>query len=125
MPRISVSVTMCSVPAAAALAPLIEHATGIDATLAKPAEGVVNRLSSELEKLEKSMQRALRQRAEVHIRRLSAAHAWLAPDGRQQERVLGLLPFLALAGPTLVERVRQAVASTPWDQHGVVQLGHE
>ncbi|MBI5831168.1 MAG: bacillithiol biosynthesis cysteine-adding enzyme BshC [Armatimonadetes bacterium] len=110
---------------AAALAPVIDHASAVDATLAKPAEGLVNRFGSELEKLEKSVQRALRQRAEVHVRRLSAAHAWLAPDGRSQERVLGMLPFLAVVGPTLVERVQQAVASTPWDQHGVVQLGHE
>lgn len=110
---------------AAALAPLVEHAGEVDPTLTAAAQRVGTRLAVDLDRLGTKLQRAHRRQAGTDRRRLAAAQAWLAPGGRPQERVLGLLPFLALSGPALVERVQAAVEATPWDVHGVLGLFDE
>jgi bacillithiol biosynthesis cysteine-adding enzyme BshC len=107
---------------AQALAPAAEHAAALDASLRGAAESTLNRWRGDLDKLHKQAQRAIRQRAEIHTRRLALAHAWLSPGGVLQERRLSLAAIQAAAGTDLTPRLLAAVAQLPWDAHGVLRI---
>jgi bacillithiol biosynthesis cysteine-adding enzyme BshC len=104
-----------------AMAALGEHAASVDGSLRGAADGSLNRMRGELDKLEKQVQRALRQKAETHTRRLSAAHAWLSPEGVPQERRLGLAPLLLRYGRELVDDLIEALDALPREAHGVLR----
>jgi len=62
-----------------------------------------------LDKLEEHLHRKIKSGNEDVVRRLDALRQELAPDGNPQERVLNLLPWLALFGPDLLEKLAETI----------------
>jgi bacillithiol biosynthesis cysteine-adding enzyme BshC len=94
----------------------------IDPTLQGPAAQAAGHTAHQLDGIQKKAIQALKRRHEdlrAHVHRV---REHLMPRGRPQERVLGLLPFLARHGPGLTEVIRTQAADPGWT-HRLVRLG--
>ncbi|HXE58292.1 MAG TPA: bacillithiol biosynthesis cysteine-adding enzyme BshC [Gemmatimonadales bacterium] len=83
----------------------------IDPTLAKPIRGLRNAALVGTQDAEKRLLHHLKRRQETDLRQIARGRAAVLPDGKPQERVLTVVPFLARYGfglvGTLVEEIRR------------------
>ena len=94
----------------------------IDPTLKGPAGQAAGHAAHQLDGLQKKAIQALKRRHEDLRAQVHRVREHLMPGGRPQERVLGLLPFLAKYGWGLTQTIRRAAAEPGWT-HRLVRLG--
>ena len=83
-------------------------ATEIDPTLARPTQAVRQQALGGTQDLEKKLVQHLKRRQETELGQLARARTALVPNGRPQERVLTVAPFLARFGPGLLNELTDA-----------------
>lgn len=84
-------------------------AGAIDPTLVRPVQGSRNQALSGINEVERKMVQHLKKRQEVELGQIAKARTVVLPDGKPQERVLTLAPFLARYGPGLVLGLTDAI----------------
>jgi len=83
-------------------------AVEVDPTLARPVQSVRQQALAGAQEIEKKLVQHLKRRRETELSQLARARTALAPDGKPQERVLTIAPFLARYGPALLEELAGA-----------------
>ncbi len=83
-------------------------ATDIDPTLARPTQAARQQAIGGTQEIEKKLVHHLKRRQETELSQLARARTALVPNGKPQERVLTLAPFLARFGPGLLEELTDA-----------------
>jgi bacillithiol synthase len=88
---------------------ILEHAaTGIDPTLARPTQTARQQALAGTQDVEKKLVQHLKRRQETELGQLARARTAILPNGKPQERVLTLAPFLARYGPDLLPQLTDA-----------------
>lgn len=103
---------------------LAAAAKDVDPTLVKSVEGTRNQALAGTHDVERKLVQHLKRRQETELNQLTRARTALRPDGKPQERVLTVAPFLARYGfelvPALLERIGEwyaaALERTPAEQ---------
>ncbi|NOZ56583.1 MAG: bacillithiol biosynthesis cysteine-adding enzyme BshC, partial [Calditrichaeota bacterium] len=90
-------------------AEVVRHSTEIDPTLKGYLEGAKGRILKTLNDSEKKIAAAQRRKDEVRSRQVKAVINSVAPFNTPQERVLGVLPFLAKHGRELYSTIRRNI----------------
>jgi uncharacterized protein YllA (UPF0747 family) len=83
-------------------------ATEIDPTLARPTQAVRQQALTGTYDIEKKLVQHLKRRRETELGQLARARTAVAPDGKPQERVLTIAPFLSRYGPALLGELTDA-----------------
>lgn len=83
-------------------------ATEIDPTLARPTQAVRQQALGGTQDIEKKLVQHLKRRQETELGQLARARTALVPNGKPQERVLTVAPFLARFGPGLLLELTDA-----------------
>jgi uncharacterized protein YllA (UPF0747 family) len=96
---------------AARYAELRAGAEAVDPTLVRPVEGAERRALDGLARVEAKLVRNLKRRHDTELRQLARARESVLPRGRQQERVLSVVSFLARHGPSLLGDVAGAAGA--------------
>ncbi|MGH7631640.1 MAG: bacillithiol biosynthesis cysteine-adding enzyme BshC [Gemmatimonadales bacterium] len=78
------------------------RASEIDPTLAKPVQGVRHQALAGTHEVEKKLVQHLKKREETELAQLARARTAVWPQGKPQERLLTLAPFMARYGPALL-----------------------
>lgn len=86
-------------------------ATEIDPTLARPVQGAKHQALNGLQDIERKLVQHLKRRQETELGQITTARARLLPNGKSQERVLTVAPFLARYGPGLLLELGDAIES--------------
>lgn len=87
-------------------------AVDVDPTLKKPVESARQHALSENQELEKRLIQHLKRRQETELAQIRRAREAVLPDGKPQERVFGIVPYLARYGPGVIEEI--AAVITAW-----------
>lgn len=82
-----------------------EGAVAVDPTLQRPVESAKGGARTTLEKVEKKLLQHLKRRRETELQQLTRARTAVSPDGKPQERVLTIAPFLARYGRGILDDV--------------------
>jgi uncharacterized protein YllA (UPF0747 family) len=77
-------------------------ATEIDPTLARPTQAARQQALGGMQEVEKKLVHHLKRRQETELGQLARARTAVVPNGKPQERVLTVAPFLARYGPGLL-----------------------
>jgi bacillithiol biosynthesis cysteine-adding enzyme BshC len=77
-------------------------ATDIDPTLARPTQAARQQALGGTQEVEKKLVHHLKRRQETELGQLARARTAVVPNGKPQERVLTVAPFLARYGPGLL-----------------------
>ena len=83
-------------------------ATEIDPTLARPIQSARQQALGGSQDIEKKLVQHLKRRQETELGQLARARTAIVPNGKPQERVLTVAPFLARFGPGLLEELAGA-----------------
>ena len=86
-------------------------ALSIDPTLKRPVEAARQHALTESQDLEKRIVGHLKRRQETEITQIERARAAVFPEGKPQERVFGIVPFLARYGPGILDQLAEAVGA--------------
>lgn len=86
-------------------------ALAVDPTLKRPVEAARQHAQSESQDLEKRIVAHLKRRQETELVQIERARNAVFPDGKPQERVFGIAPFLARYGPGLLEQLAESVGA--------------
>jgi bacillithiol biosynthesis cysteine-adding enzyme BshC len=81
----------------------------IDPTLQRPVEAAQQHAITESRDLEKRIIGHLKRRQETELGQIERARTAILPDGKPQERVFGIVPFLARYGPGILDQLSDAV----------------
>ncbi|CAN5685918.1 bacillithiol biosynthesis cysteine-adding enzyme BshC [soil metagenome] len=92
---------------------LADAASEVDPTLRGPVIAARNAALVRVTGTEKKIVTQLGRRNEVLLERLRLASAQLHPTGAPQERVLGMLHYVARWGPQLIDEMESAIDMTP------------
>jgi bacillithiol biosynthesis cysteine-adding enzyme BshC len=84
-------------------------AVEIDPTLEKPVQGARNQALAGTHDVEKKLLQHLKKREETELSQIARARSAVWPNGKPQERLLTLAPFLARYGPSLLEQLRDTI----------------
>ena len=82
--------------------------TEIDPTLARPTQAVRQQALGGTQDIEKKLVQHLKRRQETELGQLGRARTAIVPNGKPQERVLTVAPFLARYGPGLLPELLDA-----------------
>ena len=82
---------------------LARGAAEIDPTLVRPVQGARHQALSGTQDVEKKLVQHLKRRQETELSQIARARTAVLPDGKPQERVLTVAPFLARYGPALLD----------------------
>jgi uncharacterized protein YllA (UPF0747 family) len=85
-------------------------ALGIDPTLKRPVEAARQHALRESQELEKRILTHLKRREENEVAQIGRARTAVLPEGKPQERVFGIVPFLARYGPGILDQLSVSVA---------------
>jgi len=88
-----------------------KDAVEIDPTLAKPIQGVRHQALAGTHDVERKLVQHLKKREETELAQLNRARTAVWPQGKPQERLLTLAPYLARYGPGLVGELKGAIRS--------------
>ncbi len=91
------------------------HALQLDPTLAETFATLRGNMERHVEKLEKKINSALKQRHEALVRRSAAVQTLVYPHSAPQERVLNLSAFLPRYGMDLLSYLMQHLDPCAWD----------
>jgi bacillithiol synthase len=83
-------------------------AVEIDPTLARPTQAVRQQALTGTQEIEKKLVQHLKRRQETELSQLARARTAIVPNGKPQERVLTVAPFLARYGPALLQELTEA-----------------
>jgi uncharacterized protein YllA (UPF0747 family) len=83
-------------------------ATEIDPTLARPTQAARQQALGGTQDIEKKLVQHLKRRQETELGQLARARTAIVPNGKPQERVLTVAPFLARYGPALLPELIDA-----------------
>src|SRR6185437_1604817 len=83
-------------------------AADVDPTLVRPTQEVRQQALSGTQDLEKKLVQHLKRRQETELGQLARARTAVMPNGKAQERVLTVAPFLARYGPALLGELTSA-----------------
>src|SRR5258705_341392 len=83
-------------------------ATEIDPTLARPTQTARQQALGGTQDIEKKLVQHLKRRQETELGQLARARTAIVPNGKPQERVLTVAPFLARYGPGLLPELLDA-----------------
>jgi bacillithiol biosynthesis cysteine-adding enzyme BshC len=86
-----------------------KDAVEIDPTLAKPIQGVRHQALAGTHDVERKLVQHLKKREETELAQLNRARTAVWPQGKPQERLLTLAPYLARYGPGLVGELKGAI----------------
>lgn len=86
-------------------------AVEVDPTLEKLVQGVKNQALSGTHDVEKKLLHHLKKREETELAQLARARTAVWPNGKPQERVLTVAPFLARHGPALLGDLLAAIGA--------------
>jgi bacillithiol biosynthesis cysteine-adding enzyme BshC len=86
---------------------LASSAEAIDPTLARPVQGARQQALGGVQDVEKKLVQHLKKRQETELGQIARARAAILPNGKPQERVLTVAPFLARYGPGLLDELGQ------------------
>jgi bacillithiol synthase len=86
-----------------------QSATEIDPTLVRPVQGAKHQALAGLQDMEKKLVQHLKRRQDIELGQIAKARTLVLPDGKPQERVLTIAPFLARYGPGLVSDLSDAI----------------
>ncbi|MBP2647726.1 MAG: hypothetical protein H6Q77_1350 [Gemmatimonadetes bacterium] len=84
---------------------LAAAAVSIDPTLEKTVQGARGNAVRGVEEIEKKLVQHLKKRSETELGQVARARNLVRPDGKPQERVFTVAPFLARNGPAFLEAV--------------------
>ena len=84
-------------------------ATEIDPTLAKPIESFRNQALSGTHDAERKLVQHLKKRQATELAQLSRARTAVLPDGKPQERVFTIAPYLSRYGPAILPAIADEV----------------
>ena len=90
---------------------LARSAEDIDPTLARPVQSARQQALTGAQDIEKKLVQHLRKRQETELGQIARARALVLPNGKPQERVLTVAPFLARYGPALIGDLVGAIES--------------
>jgi bacillithiol synthase len=85
---------------------LTRAAEAIDPTLTRPVQGARQQALGGTQDVEKKLVQHLKKRQETELGQIARARTAVLPNGKPQERVLTVAPFLARYGPALLEDLR-------------------
>jgi bacillithiol biosynthesis cysteine-adding enzyme BshC len=97
--------------------PILGAAREIDPTLEKPVQTARNNAIAAAQEIEKKLVQHLKKREETELSQITRARNAVWPDGKPQERVLTIAPFLARHGPGLLEALLGEMRR--WYAHGL------
>src|SRR6185295_20110188 len=83
-------------------------AVEIDPTLARPTQTARQQAVAGTQEIEKKLVPHLKRRQETELGQLARARTAIVPNGKPQERVLTVAPFLARYGPALLPELTDA-----------------
>ena len=86
-------------------------ARSIDPTLQRPVEAAQQHAITESRDLEKRIIGHLKRRQETELSQIERARMAVLPDGKPQERVFGIVPFLARYGPGILDQLTAVVGA--------------
>ena len=86
-------------------------ALSIDPTLKRPVEAARQHALTESLDLEKRIVAHLKRRQETEVTQIERARAAVWPEGQPQERVFGVVPFLARYGPGILDQLSESVGA--------------
>ena len=89
----------------------------IDPTLKKPVQSGRQHALSESQELEKRILTHLKRRQETELAQIERARAAVLPEGKPQERVLSIVPFLARYGSGILDQLAESVGT--WYRHAL------
>jgi uncharacterized protein YllA (UPF0747 family) len=88
---------------------VLEHAaTEIDPTLARPTQTARQQALAGTQDVERKLVQHLKRRQETELGQLARARTAIVPNGKPQERVLTVAPFLARYGAELLPQLTDA-----------------
>lgn len=90
---------------------LARAAETIDPTLARPVQGARQQALGGVQDVEKKLVQHLKKRQETELGQIARARTSVLPNGKPQERVLTVAPFLARYGPALLEDLGREMES--------------
>ena len=90
-------------------AAVARRAAEIDPTLAKPVQGIRHQALTGTHDIEKKLVQHLKKREETELAQLGRARTAVWPQGKPQERLLTVAPFLARHGPALLTGLLGAI----------------
>jgi len=93
-------------------------AVEVDPTLEKLVQGTKNQALAGTHEVEKKLLHHLKKREETELGQVTRARAAVWPNGKPQERVLTVAPFLARHGPSLLEQLLDDIST--W-YHGALE----
>jgi bacillithiol biosynthesis cysteine-adding enzyme BshC len=88
---------------------LAQSAATIDPTLVRTVEGTRNQALAGLQDMEKKLVQHLKRRQATELAQIARARTVILPEDKPQERVLGIVSFLARYGPSLVTELSQTI----------------
>lgn len=83
----------------------------IDPTLKKPVQSGRQHALSESQELEKRILTHLKRRQETELGQIDRARTAVLPEGKPQERVFSIVPFLARYGPGILDQLAESVSA--------------
>lgn len=86
-------------------------ALAIDPTLKRPVESARQHALSESQDLEKRLVAHLKRRQETELSQIERARNAVQPESKPQERVFGIVPFLARYGPGVLDQLAESVGA--------------
>jgi uncharacterized protein YllA (UPF0747 family) len=92
----------------------------IDPTLARPTQTARQQALAGTQEIEKKLVHHLKRRQETELGQLARVRTAVAPNGKPQERVLTVAPFLARYGPDLLGQLTDAFEA--WYRAGLEAL---
>jgi uncharacterized protein YllA (UPF0747 family) len=90
---------------------LARVAKAIDPTIEKPVRNLAQQALSGTEDAEKRLVNHLKKRQATEIQQIARARELVLPNGKPQERVLTLAPWLARYGPALLRDLLEAISA--------------
>ena len=84
-------------------------AAEIDPTMERPIQGARQQALSGTHEVERKLVQHVKKRQETEFSQLTRARTAILPDGKPQERVLTIAPFLARYGPGLLDSLSGAI----------------
>ena len=88
---------------------LVDASAGIDVTLRGPLEGARNASHKQVEDAERKILSHLKKQQAVSTEQLQKASSNLFPDGQRQERVFGIVNYLARYGSAMLSAIAMAL----------------
>lgn len=88
---------------------LVDASLGIDPTLRGPLESARNSGHKQVEDAERKILSHLKKQQQTSVEQLQKASVHLYPDSQPQERVIGMVSYLARYGPAFLTGIAQAI----------------